>query len=100
MTTALVSLLTDRAARPDVAMTGEMTLLGRVLPVGGVKEKILAAARAGLKTVILPRRNEKDLVDLPEEIRKGLRFVLVDTVDDVLDVALQDGTGQGRSRTG
>jgi len=100
MTTALVSLLTGRAARPDVAMTGEITLLGRVLPVGGVKEKILAAARAGLKTVILPRRNEKDLVDLPEEIRKGLRFVLVDTVDDVLDVALQDGTGQGRSRTG
>jgi ATP-dependent Lon protease len=97
MATALVSLLTDRAVRPDVAMTGEITLLGRVLPVGGIKEKVLAAARAGLKTVILPMRNEKDLDDLPDEIRKSLQFVMVDTVDDVLDVTLQDGADQGGS---
>ena len=97
MTTALVSLLTGRSVRPDVAMTGEITLLGRVLPVGGIKEKVLAAARAGLKTVILPRRNEKDLDDLPDEIRKSLQFVMVDTVDDVLDVTLQDGADQGGS---
>jgi ATP-dependent Lon protease len=99
MATALVSLLTGRTARPDVAMTGEITLRGQVLPVGGIKEKILAAARAGLKTVIIPKRNEKDLDDLPEEVCKDLRFVLVDTVDDVLDAALQDGTDQRKSKT-
>jgi ATP-dependent Lon protease len=68
-------------------MTGEVTLRGRVLPVGGVKMKVLAAHRAGLTTVILPRRNEKDLEDLPPEVRDQLRFVLVDRIDEALDVA-------------
>jgi ATP-dependent Lon protease len=86
--TALVSLLTGRCVRDDVGMTGEVTLRGQVLPVGGIKEKILAAHRAGLKTVILPKRNEKDLDDVPEEVRKELEFVLVDRIDRVFEVAL------------
>jgi ATP-dependent Lon protease len=88
MATALASLVTGRLVRSDVAMTGEITLRGRVLPVGGLKEKVLTARRAGLKTVIIPRRNEKDLVDLPRQARKDLRLVLVDHLDDVLKVAL------------
>ncbi|TKJ30941.1 MAG: endopeptidase La [Chloroflexi bacterium B3_Chlor] len=89
--TALVSLLTDTPVKCDVGMTGEITLRGRVLPIGGVKQKILAAARVGLKTVILPRHNEKHLDELPEEVRNGLDFVLVDTMDEVLEAALGDG---------
>ncbi len=89
--TALVSLLTDTPVKCDVGMTGEITLRGRVLPIGGVKQKLLAAARVGLKTVILPQRNEKDLDELPEEIRKEMSFVLVDTMDEVLEAALGDG---------
>jgi ATP-dependent Lon protease len=88
--TALVSLLTDRPARPDVGMTGEITLRGRVLPVGGIKEKALAAHRVGLRTVILPKRNEKDLEDIPEDVRQALQFVLVETIDQALQVALRD----------
>jgi len=87
--TALVSLLTGRPVRADVGMTGEITLRGRVLPIGGVKEKVLAAHRAGLTTVILPSRNEKDLDDIPEDLRKDVRFVLVDTIDEVLAHALR-----------
>jgi ATP-dependent Lon protease len=88
---SLASLLSARPVRSDVAMTGEITLRGKVLPVGGVKEKVLAARRAGIKTVILPRRNESDLEDIPEEARKEMAFVFVDTVDEVLRHALRDG---------
>lgn len=89
MAAALASLLTGRLVRADVGMTGEITLRGKVLPVGGIKEKVLAAHRAGLSTVILPDRNEKDLDDLPEEVRKEMTFVMTDTVDKVLAHALQ-----------
>ena len=88
MATALVSLLTDNPVRSNVGMTGEITLRGQVLPIGGIKEKVLAAHRAGLDTVILPRRNEADLEDVPEDVRKQMKFVLVDTVDEVLAAAL------------
>ncbi len=87
MVMAVASLFSGRTVRGDVGMTGEVTLRGRVLPVGGVKMKVLAAHRAGLTTVILPRRNEKDLEDLPPEVREGLRFVLVERIDEALDVA-------------
>ncbi|MCM2278458.1 MAG: endopeptidase La [Oligoflexia bacterium] len=81
---ALTSLLLGRAVKPGLAMTGEITLRGNVLPVGGIKEKVLAAHRAGLKTVILPRRNEQDLNDVPREVREQLKFHFVDTVEEVL----------------
>jgi ATP-dependent Lon protease len=90
MVTALVSLLTSRPVRSDVAMTGEITLRGRVLPIGGVKEKVLAAHRAGLKTIILPRRNEKDLDEIPSPLRESLSFVFVDKIDEVLSAALRN----------
>jgi ATP-dependent Lon protease len=89
MVTALASLATGRPARSDLAMTGEVTLRGKVLPIGGVKEKVLAAHRIGLKTVILPRRNEPDLDDVPAEVRRDLELVLVDTADEVLERALE-----------
>jgi ATP-dependent Lon protease len=89
MATSLVSLLSGRKVKPQVGMTGEITLRGQVLPIGGVKEKVLAAHRNGLKTVILPRRNEQDLEDVSAEIREAMKFVLVDTVDDVLAAALE-----------
>jgi ATP-dependent Lon protease len=88
MATAIASLLTGRTVRADIAMTGEITLRGSVLPVGGIKEKVLAAHRAGLKTIILPKRNEPDLDDLPDEVRKALKFVMVDKVEQVLATAL------------
>lgn len=88
MTTAIYSVATGRPVRADVAMTGEVTLRGRVLPIGGVKEKILAAHRAGMTDVILPRDNEPDLVELPRRIRKELTITLAATMDDVLPVAL------------
>ncbi len=97
MVTALVSLLTNRPVRADVGMTGEVTLRGQVLPIGGVKQKILAAHRAGLKTIILPQRNEADLDDLPEEIREELNFVLVEDIEQVLQTALRPAGGnQGK----
>ncbi|MGD0611722.1 MAG: endopeptidase La [Anaerolineales bacterium] len=89
MTTALVSLVSGRPIKRGVSMTGEVTLRGQVLPVGGIKEKMLAAHRAGINTVILPRRNEPDLEDVPAEIKKSLTFVFADTVADVLKVALE-----------
>ncbi|MEO1665152.1 MAG: endopeptidase La [Chloroflexota bacterium] len=88
MTTALASLLTGRSVRHDVAMTGEITLSGKVLPVGGIKDKVLAAHRLGVKTVILPQKNEPDIEDIPEEVREQLTFVLVDELEEVLDNAL------------
>ena len=88
MATALASLMTNRLVRNNVAMTGEITLRGRVLPVGGIKEKVIAAHRAGIKTIILPRRNEKDLDELPDDVRKGLTFVFADYVTDVFNAAL------------
>jgi ATP-dependent Lon protease len=87
---SLSSLLTGRPVRNDVAMTGEITLRGKVLPVGGVKEKVLAARRAGITTVILPRRNESDLEDIPPEVRSEMKTIFVDTVDEVLKHALRD----------
>jgi ATP-dependent Lon protease len=91
MVTALVSLMTQRPVRGRLAMTGEVTLSGRVLPVGGIKEKVLAARRAGVTTVILPRRNEKHLLeDVPRDAREGMTFHLVESVDQVLDLALED----------
>lgn len=89
MTTALVSLLTNRPVRSDVAMTGEMTLRGQVLPIGGVKEKVLAAHRVGLKKVILPKLNEPDLEEIPEEVRKAMEFVFVEKYDEILPHALE-----------
>jgi ATP-dependent Lon protease len=91
MATALVSLMTQRPVRSNLAMTGEITLSGRVLPVGGIKEKVLAAKRAGVTTVILPKRNEKNLLeDVPREAREGMSFHLVDSVDQVLDLSLEE----------
>ncbi|MEX2275334.1 MAG: endopeptidase La [Actinomycetota bacterium] len=90
MTTALVSLLTGRSVRPTVGMTGEVTLQGRVLPIGGVKQKVLAAHRAGLKEVILPKRNEGDLDDVPEQVREQITFHIAEDVAEVLAIALDD----------
>jgi ATP-dependent Lon protease len=89
LATALVSALSGHRARGDVAMTGEISLRGRVLPVGGVKDKILAASRAGIHTVILPRRNQKDLVDVPQDVLDEMDIQLVDTIDEVLAIALE-----------
>jgi ATP-dependent Lon protease len=88
--TALISALTSRPTHREVAMTGEITLRGRVLPVGGIREKVLAAHRAGLKTFILPRQNAKDLLDVPSDVKRELRFVEVDRMDEVLPIALHE----------
>ena len=91
LVTALVSLMTQRPVRADLAMTGEVTLTGRVLPVGGIKEKVLAARRVGIKVVIIPKRNEKNLIeDVPAQAREGMTFHLVDSVDQVLNLALEE----------
>ncbi len=89
LTVALVSLLTERLVRSDLAMTGEITLRGKVMPVGGVKEKMLGAHRAGISTIILPKRNENDLDDLTKELREELNFVLVENADEVVEAALE-----------
>ena len=89
MATALASRATGRPVRADTAMTGEITLTGQVLPIGGLKEKALAAQRAGINRLIIPRRNEADIDDIPEHLRKRMKFVLVDDVDEVLDAALE-----------
>jgi ATP-dependent Lon protease len=90
MATAMASLLTGRPVRRDLAMTGEITLRGRVLPIGGLKSKLLAAHLAGVKTVLIPKRNEKDLIDVPDEVRSQLRLIPVETMDQVLAEALID----------
>ena len=86
--TAMVSLLTGRKVKRDVAMTGELTLTGRVLPVGGIKEKVLAAKRAGVKKILLPAKNSRDLVKIPDELKEGLEFIFVNSLDEVLKEAL------------
>jgi len=98
MATAIVSLACGCPVHADVGMTGEITLRGQVMPVGGIKEKVLAAHRSGLKTVILPKRNEPDLEDLPEEVLKSIRFVFADVVDDVLNAALENFPKKKRTR--
>ena len=100
MFTALSSLLLNRPVRRDVAMTGEITLRGLVLPIGGLKEKTLAAKRAGIREVIVPKRNEKDLPDIPDEVRQTLKFHFVETVDDVLEIALGTRRSSGARAQG
>jgi ATP-dependent Lon protease len=85
---AIVSLLTGRTVKSDTAMTGEISLRGLVLPVGGIKNKVLAAMRAGISTVLLPARNRKDFEDVPEAARQALKFVWLSTVDDAIEAAL------------
>ena len=89
VTTALISLLTGRLVQPRLAMTGEMTLRGDILPVGGIREKVVAARRFGVRTVILPERNRADVEEIPENARAQLRFVFASTYDDVLDAAFK-----------
>jgi ATP-dependent Lon protease len=89
MLTALVSLLTGIKVRSDVAMTGEITLRGNVLPVGGIKEKVLAAKRAGVRRIIMPERNKKDLVEIPKQNLEGMEFVFAHRMDEVLENALE-----------
>ena len=88
MATSIVSVLTGIPVRRDVAMTGEITLRGRVLPIGGLKEKLLAALRAGITTVFIPKENEKDLADIPDNVKKGIKIIAVAHVDDVIAQAL------------
>jgi ATP-dependent Lon protease len=89
MATSLVSLISGRKVKPQVGMTGEITLRGQVLAIGGVKEKVLAAHRNGLTTVILPKRNESDIEDVPDEIRQSMKFIFAESVEDVLNAALE-----------
>ena len=98
MFTALASLFSNRPVRPDVAMTGEITLRGLVLPIGGLKEKSLGAMRAGITTVIIPKLNEKDLVDVPEEAKQKIKFIPVETVDEVLNAALEKNSAPAASK--
>jgi ATP-dependent Lon protease len=95
MTTALASLLTGRTVKPTIGMTGEVTLQGRVLPIGGVKQKVLAAYRAGLKEVILPKRNEGDLDDVPDQVKERIRFHIAESIDEVLRWALESDEPAG-----
>jgi ATP-dependent Lon protease len=96
MATAIASRVTERPVRSDTAMTGEITLSGMVLPIGGLKEKALAAQRAGINRIIIPRRNERDIDDIPEPLRKKMKFTLVDSVDEVLEAALQKRARRSR----
>ena len=94
--TALISALTKRPVSRDVAMTGEITLRGRVLPIGGLKEKCLAAFRAGIKIIVIPERNEKDLDEVPKSLRRRLRWIVVKNMSDVLKIALLAGHNGAR----
>ena len=89
--TALISVLTNRPVNKDVAMTGEITLRGRVLPIGGLKEKTLGALRAGIQTIVLPEKNKRDLVKIPANVRRRLRFITVKNMDEVIPLALEKG---------
>jgi ATP-dependent Lon protease len=97
LATALVSLFLNKPVKHDIAMTGEITLRGKVLPVGGIKEKMLAAQRAGINRVILPKLNEKDLVEIPENIRRKMKFYFAEWLDEVLALTLVDGK-RGRKK--
>jgi ATP-dependent Lon protease len=99
MATSLVSLISGRKVKPHLGMTGEITLRGQVLPIGGVKEKVIAAHRNGLRTVVLPKRNKFDLDDVPDEIKNSMQFVYVETVDDVLEAALEPTQPQTEIKT-
>ena len=89
MATALASVFTSKPVKKDLAMTGEVTLRGRVLPIGGLKEKTLAARRAGIKTMIVPKQNEKDLDEIPKNVKKDMQFIFVETMDEVISNALR-----------
>jgi ATP-dependent Lon protease len=93
--TAIASLVLDKPVAEDVGMTGEITLTGQVLPIGGLREKVLAAQRAGLKRIVVPRDNEPDLEELPDETREELEFMLVDAIGEVFDVAFGEGKSRG-----
>ena len=96
MATALVSALASRPVRHDVGMTGEITLRGRVLPIGGFKEKVLSAHRAGLKTIILPKRNKKDMIEIPNKVKRDLEFIFVERMEEVLEMALLPAPARGK----
>jgi ATP-dependent Lon protease len=99
MATALISALTGRKVRKDVAMTGEITLRGKVLPIGGLREKTLAAHRGGIKTFLLPKRNAKDLSELPDLVKSELELIEVDHLDDVLEVAFAPSPAKRRRKS-
>jgi ATP-dependent Lon protease len=99
MATALISVLTDRPIRNDVAMTGEITLRGRVLPVGGLKEKALGAARSGIRKIIIPEKNRKDLAEIPQNVKRRLKFIPVRHMEDVMPHALLDTLLEGQTKT-
>jgi ATP-dependent Lon protease len=90
MCTSIVSVLTGIPVRKDVAMTGEITLRGRILPIGGLKEKLLAALRGGMKIVVIPKDNEKDLAELPKNVKKSLKIIPVSRIEEVLNIALKE----------
>ncbi|MGA6926039.1 MAG: S16 family serine protease, partial [Desulfosarcina sp.] len=98
MATALISALTERPVNKDVAMTGEITLRGRVLPIGGLKEKALGALRAGINTVIIPEKNKKDLVEIPRNVKRKLKFIPVRNMDEVLTIALEPALAKAVSK--
>jgi ATP-dependent Lon protease len=98
MATALISAMTGRMVRKDVAMTGEITLRGKVLPIGGLREKTLAAHRGGIKTFLLPKRNAKDLSELPELVKSELELIEVDHLDDVLEIAFAPASKKRRRK--
>ena len=100
MVSALVSALTERPLRSDTCMTGEITLRGRVLPVGGIKEKILGAVARGLKRAVIPRQNKKDLDDIPAELRRKIDIITVDSIDALLPLVMTEEPGSGKKRTG
>jgi ATP-dependent Lon protease len=89
MSVALVSLMTEKPVKPDVAMTGEITLRGKILPIGGVKEKVMASKRAGIKKILLPEKNKANLEEISDRVKKGMQFVFIDTIDDAIAAALE-----------